>query len=497
VHYFAALLVVLAYGLFCGLCWWRYRRQHPIISALQIESGTLVIGYASQTGSAMHLAMQTAQQLQSAALPVQVLPLNQISPELLFSVSTLLLVTSTYGEGEAPDNANRFISRNIANLKADSLVHLRIGILALGDSSYQHFCGFAHQVQRELHLRGASDLFDLVEVDQLDESALRHWQYYLGQLSGNTHFSDWVKPSYTFWQLTERRWLNPGSPGAPAFHLKFSPLHGDTTETSWQAGDIAEIGPCNSAERIDEFLRLIGRSDIDSQLLSDYELPFEPERYHSLRNLDAQALIDQLSELPHREYSIASVPMENTLDLLVRQVRDEHHQLGLGSGWLTVHALLYSPIRLRVRSNPHFHSPSLDTPLILIGNGTGMAGLRAHLAWRAQSSTRNWLLFGERTAANDYFFEDDLNKWQSQGVLTRLDLVFSRDAVEGQPRYVQDLLYRYSADIKTWVNSSAAIYVCGSLQGMAQGVDAALRQILGNEELERLADQGRYRRDVY
>jgi sulfite reductase (NADPH) flavoprotein alpha-component len=185
------------------------------------------------------------------------------------------------------------------------------------------------------------------------------------------------------------------------------------------------------------------------------------------------------------------------LPLLVRQVRDTNHQLGLGSGWLTAYALLESPIRLRIRSNPHFHAPAPNQPLILIGNGTGIAGLRAHIAWRAQAGTKNWLFFGERKSTCDYFFAEDIKSWQQQGVLTRLDVVFSRDASTNQPRYVQDLLPQYAAEIRAWITAGAAIYICGSLRGMAQGVDDCLKQILGELLLETLSDQGRYRRDVY
>lgn len=496
-HYYAALLVMLGYSFFCGCCWWHYRRQQPIASTPQKIANGLLIGYASQTGNAARLATQTAQQLQTAGLSAQVLPLNQITADLLISNQTLLVVASTYGEGESPDNADRFIPRNLAILETNALAHLQIGVLALGDSSYQSFCGYAQELSHHLQHLGATLLFDMVEVDNLDESSLRHWQYYLGQFSGQSHFSDWINPSYSHWQLVARDWVNPGSPGAPAYHLQLQPLNAAIEEDTWSPGDIAEIGPCNSSERIDEFLHQLGRTDVTHNMLSARDLMLDPEQWQILRELDAESLVEALPELPHREYSIASIPAEKSLHLLVRQVRDVNHQLGLGSGWLTAHALLESPIRLRIRSNPHFHAPALSQPLILIGNGTGIAGLRAHIAARAQVASKNWLFFGERTYNCDYFFAEDIKSWQGQGVLTRVDVAFSRDASRDQPRYVQDLLPQHATEIRAWITAGAAIYVCGSLRGMAQGVDNCLQQILGEQLLETLSDQGRYRRDVY
>ena len=136
-------------------------------------------------------------------------------------------------------------------------------------------------------------------------------------------------------------------------------------------------------------------------------------------------------------------------------------------------------------------------PLILIGNGTGIAGLRSHLANPARATGKHWLFFGERTQFADDFFAADIQQWQKIGLLNRVDKVFSRDAQAGQLCYVQDLLPPKADLIREWVASGAAIYVCGSLQGMAQAVDEALLDILGSELLAQLADQQRYCRDVY
>ncbi|HVK93702.1 MAG TPA: oxidoreductase, partial [Noviherbaspirillum sp.] len=127
---------------------------------------------------------------------------------------------------------------------------------------------------------------------------------------------------------------------------------------------------------------------------------------------------------------------------------------------------------------------------------TGLAGLRSHLKARAnQRQTRNWLIFGERNSAHDNYFRDEIAHWHAQKVLERVDLVFSRDQAERI--YVQDRL-RVAADtVRAWLADGATILVCGSLDGMAPGVDATLASIIGTDALEQLLADGRYRRDVY
>ncbi|KAG1388866.1 hypothetical protein G6F59_015774 [Rhizopus arrhizus] len=170
--------------------------------------------------------------------------------------------------------------------------------------------------------------------------------------------------------------------------------------------------------------------------------------------------------------------------------------LGLGSGWLTHIAEEGDGIELRVRANRNFHAPDDGRPMILVGNGTGLAGLRALIkARRAAGHRRNWLVFGERNAAHDRFCHEDIAAWRQDGTLERMDAVYSRD--QPQRRHVQHLRREHADAVRSWVDAGAAIYVCGSLQGMASGVDAALQDILGDERLQALQHGGRYRRDVY
>jgi sulfite reductase (NADPH) flavoprotein alpha-component len=407
------------------------------------------VAFASQTGFAAELANRTAQSVQAAGTPVLLASLQDVNEQILRNTKSALFVVSTTGEGDAPDPAAAFV-RNVLD-SAIALKDLNYAVLALGDREYDNYCAFGHRLDQWLRHQGATALFDVVEVNNGDEGALRHWQHQLSVLCNSPDLPDWEPPRYERWRLAGRTLINPGSAGDACFHIELQP---QSVTDSWHAGDIAEIDPRNST------------------------------------------WMPGLETLPHREYSIASLPGDGAIHLLVRQMRRPDGEPGLGSGWLTAGAKLGDDIALRVRANPNFHAPQSDIPMILIGNGTGIAGLRALLKSRvAAGRHRNWLIFGERNAAHDRFYGEQMEGWRAAGQIERIDWVFSRDRAER--RYVQHRIRECAEDIRRWVTEGAAIYVCGSLQGMAPGVDAALGEVLGAALLESLALTGRYRRDVY
>ncbi len=412
------------------------------------EPETILVIHASQTGFASELAARTADLLRTGGVVVDLRSIASLTPTMLGHATRALFVVSTTGEGDAPDMATAFRRESMA--LPLPLHGLSYGVLALGDRDYEDFCAFGHDLERWLHASGASPLFDLVEVNNGDEGALRHWQHHVAQLAGVATQPDWSRPAYQAWRLIERELLNPGSVGGPCFHISLVPE--DAALLNWHAGDIVEIGP---------------------------------------RLADGAP-----ASLPHREYSIASVPADGALHLVIRQMRTAEGTLGLGSGWLTEHAPIGATIDLRVRRNEGFHAPADDRPVIFIGNGTGIAGLRALLKARiARGHTRNWLIFGERHAGADRLHVDEVEQWHALGGIERLDLVWSRES-RGL-RYVQDRLRSLRDEVRSYVDEGASIYVCGSLAGMAPGVEAALRHTLGDTRVDELAATGRYRRDVY
>lgn len=442
---------LLAAGLSLGyaaLCWHagqpgRRKRRLAQTAGAQV-AGSWVVAHASQTGNAETLAQQTAATLQLAGIPVQLLELSELDAGTLQSAGRVLFIVSTYGEGDAPDAAAGFVARLMSAPLA--LTTLHYAVLALGDTSYRQYCGFGRALERWLQEQGAQPLFARIDVDRGAAAAIGAWRQQLSHLAGTSDAPDWDAPSFEDWRLQQRLCLNPGSAGAPLYHLALLPQQGALPD--WQSGDLVQI-----------------------------VAPAEPER--------------------PREYSIASVPQDGSLELLVRLHSHADGQHGLVSGWLTQQLQPGQSVALRVRAHRRFRlEENHARPLILIGNGSGIAGLRAHLKTRMLAGqARNWLLFGERNAAHDGPYRDELTQWLAQGQLARLDLVYSRD--QAQRRYVQHVLAEQAPRLRSWLDEGAAIYVCGSLEGMAAGVDEVLLTLLGAEALALLASAGRYRRDVY
>ena len=445
-----AALVLAVYAALCGAIVLRERRKRHAerarFASLERQAGAsapVLVGFASQTGFAEELAWRTAASLQTAGLAVRLMHLSEIGVDTLARCKHALLIASTYGEGDPPDAAAGFVQRVMAARPA--LLGLQYGVLALGDRTYANFCGFGRRLESWLDTCGAQALFERVDVDAGNEAALHHWQHLLGHLAGTSEVSRWQTPDFARWRLAGRHLLNAGSQGEPVFHIELTPASGALPD--WEAGDLVQI-------------RVAG------------------------------------DERP-REYSIASLPTDGSLHLLVRRTRWPDGRAGHVSGPLCEGLAPGSEIDLRLRPHGNFRlAANAGRKLLLIGNGTGIAGLRAHIkAAQARASGGHWLVFGEREMAHDSLYADEIAAWRADGTLARADLVFSRDQAER--RYVQHRLAEAAAELRGFIEQGAAIYVCGSLEGMAAGVDAALREILGEETLTALAGEGRYRRDVY
>lgn len=430
-------------GTWLAMCLAIWRARLARTNAAAGGADWLVV-YASQTGSAEFLAERTAATLALGGLDAHAVCMSALDAPALAKAGRILFICSTYGEGDAPDTGARFAAQVMAG--APDLARLHYGVLALGDATYTNYCGFGRALDDWLSARGATPLFERVEVDRGAPAALAEWQHHLSHLAGTSDAPDWDAPAYGAWRIAARTLMNPGSIGAPLYRLSLLPKDGALPP--WEAGDLAQVSA-----------------------------PRDPEH--------------------PREYSIASVPGEGRLELLVRLQTREDGTPGAASGWLCLDAQKGDTIDLRLRAHARFRlGANAARPLIAIGNGSGLAGLRALLKARIDAGEqRNWLLFGERHAAHDYLCRDELHAWMNDDELARLDLAFSRDS--GPARYVQDLLHTHADLVRAWVRDGAAIYVCGSLQGMAGGVHAALVETLGLETVERLVADGRYRRDVY
>jgi sulfite reductase (NADPH) flavoprotein alpha-component len=438
-----ALLLSASYLAMCAGTL-RAARMRANAAAADGGAADWLVVYASQTGSAEHLARRSAELLATGGLAARAVCVSSLDDDALRGASRILFIASTYGEGDAPDTAARFAGRLMAG--GLDLVHLHYAVLALGDRSYANFCGFGRALDAWLANARATPLFERIDVDRGNAAALENWQHHLIRLAGTIDAPDWEAPAYAHWRVVERELLNPGSAGAPLYRLALAPVDG--VLPAWEAGDLAQVSP-----------------------------PTDPDH--------------------PREYSIASIPSDGRLELLVRLQRREDGSPGAASGWLCEGAALDDAVRLRLREHGRFRlGDNARRPILFIGNGSGLAGLRGLLRARIGLGVReNWLLFGERNAAHDFLLRGELEDWREAGWLDRLDLAFSRDQAERL--YVQDVLRAQAPTVREWVARGAAIYVCGSLQGMAGGVHVALGDILGEAALEQLGAEGRYRRDVY
>ncbi|MFL9495698.1 PepSY domain-containing protein [Acinetobacter baumannii] len=507
VYQFVAMLASLAMPLFFITGWMLYlkrRKQKKLTQAarqslaghyIDQNAKPWLITYATQTGVAEQLAWSTATSLQEAHQPVQVKSVQQLTEADLQQHEQILFVISTYGTGEAPDLASNFAKKLLkTNLK---LQHIKYAVLALGSKEYPDtYCSFGHTVDEWLKNNGAKALFDIIEVDNANPADIQNWNQALVKATKLDLHAVNIEKVFDNWTLQQRDLLNPNSLGQPAYNIELTASH----EAVWQAGDIAEIQPGNSPERINKFLQhhhILKNAVVDSLQVSiekalwNKDLTGEIEPFANLDHL-----LEQLPTLPTREYSIASIPSQQVLRLVVRQQYDESGDLGLGSGWLTQHTEINQNVALRIRTNESFHLIDDNRPIICIGNGTGIAGLMSLLHTRTRHNyTENWLIFGERQRAHDFFYASTIEAWQTMGMLKRLDLAFSRD--QEQRVYVQDIIRQNAAELINWIERGAVLYVCGSIDGMASGVDQALIHILGEEQVDELRQQGRYRRDVY
>ncbi|MGN7834455.1 PepSY domain-containing protein [Acinetobacter sp. 22323] len=507
IYQFFAMVASLLMPLFFVTGWMLYlkRRKQKKLTLAARQGATAVnidpnarpwlIAYATQTGVSEQLAWRTATALQQAHQPARVKAVQQLTLADLQQAEQVLFIASTYGTGEAPDLASSF-EKKILSGQAD-LSHLHYAVLALGSKEYPDtFCSFGHRIDQWLKNNGAQQLFTTIEVDNASNEHIQQWNAALAQSTQLELQAMDIDKTFDHWTLVKREVLNPGSLGAPAFNLEFKPEH----EAQWQAGDIAEIQPGNSAERIAQFLaahQIPAGTVVASMQQRIEDILWNRDLTQPIFPfISSEELLNQLPVLPTREYSIASIPSQQILRLVVRQQQDASGELGLGSGWLTQYAALNAPIALRIRSNDSFHLVDDNRPIICIGNGTGIAGLMSLLHTRnRQDYNENWLIFGERQRAHDFFYQETLEAWLTVGTLKRLDLAFSRDQAEKV--YVHHKLREQADELKTWMNNGAVIYVCGSIDGMASDVDQALIDILGESTVDQLRQDGRYRRDVY
>lgn len=567
-------------------------RREPVLSK---PLSPLTILFGSQTGTAESLAKRAAKEAGKRGFAATVHDMGAFTLEQLAREQNLLVITSTYGEGEPPDNAKALHAAlsSAANTATPRLPNLRYSVCGLGDTNYVHFCRCGNDFDAFLEKLGGTRVAAPAECDLDCEATFMSWlEGALAALSarGGSGFQvAGSEPTITAVEGFETRNAERGTTDPaqrysrqnpyPALVLASRNLSGagsakqvhhvefdlGDSRVAYEAGDALGVYAHNCPELVAEVLGALGCDGEEAVPAPDgssitlrraltefYDLgkptPELAESVGAVRRDEAFSSGDKpapvavaataphhvidvllaagsaklsptdfvrtLKRLQPRLYSISSSPVAHPgrVHLTVGAVRYEKDGRARKGVCSTFLADRVQPGETRlgvfVHSNKAFRPPaSGDTPMIMVGPGTGIAPFRGFLHERRATGAKGkcWLLFGDQRAATDFLYQEELAELQRAGVLTRLDTAFSRDQAEKV--YVQHRMLENARELFAWLEQGAHFYVCGDASRMAKDVDAALHRVIelgggktaqqAEEYVQALRVAKRYQRDVY
>ncbi|WP_243494850.1 assimilatory sulfite reductase (NADPH) flavoprotein subunit [Priestia aryabhattai] len=544
--------------------------------AEQTISKDVTILYGSQTGNAQGLAENTGKTLEAKGFNVTVSSMNDFKPNNLKKLENLLIVVSTHGEGEPPDNALSF-HEFLHGRRAPKLENFRFSVLSLGDSSYEFFCQTGKEFDVRLAELGGERLYPRVDCDLDFEEPANKWLKGVidGLSEAKGHSASAAVPAeapagtspYSRTnpfkaEVLENLNLNGRGSNKETRHLELS-LEG--SGLTYEPGDSLGIYPENDPELVDLLLNEFKWDASESvtvnkegetrplreALLSNFEITVltkpllkqaaeltgndklkalvenreELKAYTQGRdvidlvrdfgpwNVSAQEFVAILRKMPARLYSIASSLSANPdeVHLTIGAVRYEAHgreRKGVCSVLCSERLQPGDTIPVYLQSNKNFKLPqNQETPIIMVGPGTGVAPFRSFMQEREETGAKgkSWMFFGDQHFVTDFLYQTEWQKWLKDGVLTKMDVAFSRDTEEKV--YVQNRMLEHSKELFQWLEEGASFYVCGDKTNMARDVHNTLVEIvetegkMSREEAEaylaEMKKQKRYQRDVY
>lgn len=540
----------------------------------QAEQKVTIIS-ASQTGNARRVANELSQDIERLGIAVTHLPAGEYKAKKLSQEEILILVTSTQGEGEPPEEALSLYKYLFA-AKAPKLTHLQFAVFGLGDASYPKFCQAAKDFDQRFAELEAQRLLVRVDADTDFQTISTSWRQAVIDKLSQLQLSNTQSPTENSTSIAVNSSLyHRDNPFIATVNVNQKITSRDSdrdirhieldlsdSDLHYQPGDAVGVWYQNSNELVEEILsitQLAGETPVEHHgqqialktVLTEYveltqNTPIIIEKYAQAvqhpelltligdreallemsqtlplvdmlnryrGKIEAQTFVELLRPLTPRFYSIASAQDEvgSEVHLTVNVVRyqvDDKIRMGGASGFLANQIADQDQVKIFIEHNDNFRLPD-DThaPIIMIAAGTGIAPFRAFLQQRAsQGATgKNWLFFGNPHFISDFLYQVEWQSYVKEGLLTRIDLAWSRDQAE--KIYVQDKLIAQASDIWQWLQEGAFIYVCGDAKRMAKAVDLALQQILMTQAqysqeqaisyLDELRSQKRYQRDVY
>ncbi len=547
-------------------------------AAVQPVSKDVTVLYGSQTGNSEGLAKKTAQHLEDKGFQVTLSSMSDFKPNNLKKINNLLVIVSTHGEGDPPDNALSF-HEYVHGRRAPKLDHLSFSVLSLGDSSYEFFCQTGKEFDERFKELGGTRLFDRVDCDLDYDEPFSEWlQGVASSLSegeavsipqesagvNNQAVSEYSRTNPFYAEVLENINLNGRGSNKETRHLELS-LEG--SGLVYEPGDSLGIYPTNNPALVDELIQTCGWNAEESvtvhkngdtlplkeALTSHFEITVltkpllqkiaaltKSESLHALLEegneeklkeyIAGRDLVDAardfgpfegtaaeftsiLRKIPARLYSIASSLKANDeeVHLTIGAVRYDAHgreRQGVCSILCAERLQPGDTLPVYIQHNQNFKLPQdPDTPIIMVGPGTGIAPFRSFMQEREEmgANGKSWLFFGDQHFVTDFLYQTEWQKWLKDGVLTKMDVAFSRDTEEKV--YVQHQMKKQSKELFEWLEQGAYVYICGDEKHMAHDVHNTLLSIIQEEGamskekaesyLANLQQQKRYQRDVY